>query len=75
MQQVKLFISTPDWIISTPDRVIPTPKWTISKLAWLPFSQQFIHVVGWGAIGITWAYVLIWWLLADFAKVLIWKVG
>jgi hypothetical protein len=29
---------------------------------------------GWGPIGITWCWIIIWWFLADVAKYFIWKV-
>jgi hypothetical protein len=29
---------------------------------------------GWAAIGITWAYVIVWWILADLAKTIVSKV-
>jgi hypothetical protein len=32
-------------------------------------------LTGWAAIGIAWAYVIIWWLLADLAKTLVSKVS
>ena len=30
---------------------------------------------GWAAVGVTWAYVIVWWLLADVVKTLVQAVS
>lgn len=40
-----------------------------------PTLHCCLPLTGWAAIGIAWAYVIIWWFLADLAKTLVSKVS